>query len=43
MQTAARDALDIAGETAATRRLYGIDDAATERLASAQRVAVGDV
>jgi hypothetical protein len=29
MQTAARDALDIASETAATRRLYGIDEPAT--------------
>jgi hypothetical protein len=29
MQTAARDALDIDGETAATKRLYGIDDSAT--------------
>jgi len=29
MQTAAREALDIASETAATQRLYGIDDPAT--------------
>jgi hypothetical protein len=29
MQTAAREALDISGETAATRRLYGIDEPAT--------------
>jgi hypothetical protein len=29
MQTAAREALDIRGETPATRRLYGIDDPAT--------------
>ena len=29
MQTAAREALDIAAESAATRRLYGIDDPAT--------------
>jgi hypothetical protein len=30
MQTAAREALDIGQETAATQRMYGIDEAATE-------------
>jgi hypothetical protein len=30
LQTAAKDVLDISGESAATRRLYGIDDPATE-------------
>jgi hypothetical protein len=30
MQTSAPSALDLAGETAATRRLYGLDDPATE-------------
>lgn len=29
MQTAAKEAIDISGESAATRRLYGIDDAVT--------------
>src|ERR1019366_3457891 len=29
MQTAAREALDVAAESAATRRLYGIDESAT--------------
>jgi hypothetical protein len=30
LQTAAKDVLDISGESAATKRLYGIDDKATE-------------
>jgi hypothetical protein len=31
MQSAAPEAVDLAGETAATRRLYGLDDKSTER------------
>lgn len=35
MQTSASDALDLSKETAATRKLYGLDDSATKKLAEA--------